>query len=95
MIEVYYKLGINASMLMAYNLKNLVGDGCLEPGNGGLSRFGASLVKEMSRACRHDPSIAPILAQPHVDSDVFEVSTDPVIIWRHSPVTAPCDRSPA
>ena len=87
MIEVYYRLGIR-HMLMAYNLKNLVGDGCLEPGNGGLSRFGASMVKEMNRVgmivdCSH--------TSDRTSMDVFEVSTDPVII-SHSPVRALCDR---
>ena len=87
MIEVYYRLGIR-HMLMAYNLKNLVGDGCLEPGNGGLSRFGISLVKEMNRVgmivdCSH--------TSDRTSTDVFEVSTDPVII-SHSPVRALCDR---
>ena len=48
MVEVYYKLGIR-HMLMAYNLKNFVGDGCLERTDGGLSRFGVQLIEEMNR----------------------------------------------
>ncbi len=48
MVEIFYRLGVR-SMLLAYNKKNLVGDGCTERTDGGLSRFGVSLVKEMNR----------------------------------------------
>jgi membrane dipeptidase len=33
---------------LTYNLRNLVGDGCLEPGNAGLSRFGRQLVERLN-----------------------------------------------
>ena len=39
MVEPFYKLGIR-HMLMAYNLKTPVGDGCQEATDDGLSRFG-------------------------------------------------------
>lgn len=48
LVEIFYRLGVR-SMLLAYNKKNLVGDGCTERTDGGLSRFGVSLVKEMNR----------------------------------------------
>jgi membrane dipeptidase len=48
MVELFYQLGIR-HMLMAYNQKNFVGDGCHELGEGGLSRFGHELVREMNR----------------------------------------------
>jgi len=48
LIEVFYRLGVR-HMLMAYNQKNLVGDGCAERTDAGLSRFGLSVVKEMNR----------------------------------------------
>ncbi len=35
---------------VTYNLRNLYGDGCLERRDGGLSRFGASLVERLNRA---------------------------------------------
>jgi len=38
MVAFYYKLGVR-SILLAYNQKNLVGDGCHEPTNAGLSRL--------------------------------------------------------
>ena len=48
MVEVFYRLGVR-HMLMAYNQKNLVGDGCAERTDAGLSRFGLALIKEMNR----------------------------------------------
>ena len=48
MIEVYYQLGVR-HMLMAYNQKNRVGDGCAERTDAGLSRFGVRVVEEMNR----------------------------------------------
>lgn len=32
---------------LTYNVRNLVGDGCLEPANGGLSRFGHAVVERL------------------------------------------------
>jgi membrane dipeptidase len=48
MVETFYQLGVR-SMLLAYNQKNLVGDGCSERTDAGLSRFGVRLVEEMNR----------------------------------------------
>ena len=48
MIDVYYELGVR-HMLLAYNQKNRVGDGCAERTDSGLSRFGVRVVQEMNR----------------------------------------------
>ena len=48
MIQVYYDLGVR-HMLMAYNQKNYVGDGCAERTDSGLSRFGVRVIQEMNR----------------------------------------------
>lgn len=48
LVEVYYKLGVR-HMLLAYNQKNFVGDGCAEKTDAGLSRYGIDLIKEMNR----------------------------------------------
>ena len=48
MVELYYDLGVR-HMLLAYNQKNRVGDGCAERTDAGLSRFGVSVVQEMNR----------------------------------------------
>ena len=48
MVDVYYELGVR-HMLLAYNRRNPVGDGCFEAGDAGLSGFGQQLVREMNR----------------------------------------------
>ena len=47
-VDVFYRLGVRHALL-AYNLRNLVGDGCAERTDAGLSRFGIDLVREMNR----------------------------------------------
>ena len=87
LIEVYYRLGVR-HMLLAYNARNATGDGCNERTDGGLSRFGISVVEEMNRVgmlidgthCGHRTTM-----------ELFEVSDDPVILshvnaaalWEH------------
>ncbi len=81
MIEVFYRLGVR-HMLMAYNAKNAVGDGWFEPGDGGLSRFGENLIKEMNR-------VGMIVDASHTGyrttMEMFEVSTAPVIFSHSNP----------
>jgi membrane dipeptidase len=48
LVQLYYDLGVRQTLL-AYNQKNLVGDGCAERTDAGLSRFGVEVVKEMNR----------------------------------------------
>ena len=47
MVQVYYDVGVR-HMLLAYNQKNFVGDGCADDTDAGLSRFGRQLIKEMN-----------------------------------------------
>lgn len=47
-IGMFHDLGIRIIQL-TYNQRNLVGDGCLEEANGGLSRFGRDVVAELNR----------------------------------------------
>lgn len=47
-IRVFFQLGIRM-MHLTYNRRNVIGDGCAEPANGGLSDFGRAVVKEMNR----------------------------------------------
>jgi membrane dipeptidase len=87
LVEVYYRLGVRHA-LMAYNQKNSVGDGCHERTDGGLSRYGITLVEEMNR-------VGMMVDVSHTgyrtSMDVFEVSTKPVIfshanakaLWDH------------
>ncbi len=79
MVATYYQLGIR-HMLMAYNLRNAVGDGCKERTDEGLSRFGVQLVEEMNRVgmvvdCTHTGHKTTM--------DTMEVSKAPVV-FSHS-----------
>ena len=47
-IRVFFQLGIRM-MHLTYNRRNVIGDGCAEPANGGLSDFGRAVVAEMNR----------------------------------------------
>jgi membrane dipeptidase len=47
-VDLFHALGVRIVQL-TYNLRNLVGDGCLEPANAGLSAFGRQVVERMNR----------------------------------------------
>ncbi len=47
-IRVFFQLGIRM-MHLTYNRRNVIGDGCGEPSDGGLSDFGRAVVAEMNR----------------------------------------------
>ena len=47
-LMVFKNLGMRM-LHLTYNRRNMIGDGCAEPGNAGLSDFGKSVVKEMNR----------------------------------------------
>jgi membrane dipeptidase len=46
-LEVFHRLGVRIIQL-TYNDRNLVGDGCLEPGDAGLSAYGRQVVEQMN-----------------------------------------------
>ena len=48
-IRVFHQLGCRM-MHLTYNRRNMIGDGCTEPANAGLSDFGREVVREMNRA---------------------------------------------
>ncbi len=47
-IRVFFQLGVRM-MHLTYNRRNMIGDGCGEPSDGGLSDFGRAVVAEMNR----------------------------------------------
>lgn len=79
MVETYYRLGVR-HILLVYNLKNPVGDGCKERTDAGLSRFGEALIQEMNR-------VGMIIDCSHTgyrtSMEAMEISQDPVI-FSHS-----------
>ena len=46
-LDLFYDLGVRI-IQYTYNLRNLIGDGCLEPGDAGLSQFGRKLIARMN-----------------------------------------------
>jgi membrane dipeptidase len=46
-MDVFHQVGVRVVQL-TYNVRNLVGDGCLEPGNAGLSTFGRQVVARLN-----------------------------------------------
>lgn len=47
-VRLFFELGIRM-MHVTYNRRNLLGDGCAEPANGGLSDLGRAAIAEMNR----------------------------------------------
>jgi membrane dipeptidase len=47
-VRLFFQLGIRM-MHVTYNRRNLLGDGCAEPANGGLSDLGRAAIAEMNR----------------------------------------------
>jgi membrane dipeptidase len=76
LVEAYRRLGVG-HMLLAYNYRNLTGDGCHEPGDAGLSVFGKELIAEMNR-------VKMIVDLAHTGTrtalDAVAASTQPVIV---------------
>lgn len=49
LVDLYKAAGVGVVQL-AYNVRNRVGDGCEEPSDAGLSRFGARLIERLNEA---------------------------------------------
>jgi len=47
-VRIFHQLGIRM-MHLTYNRRNMLGDGCAETANGGLSDFGRAAIREMNR----------------------------------------------
>lgn len=83
MVDTYYSLGVRY-MLLAYNKRNAVGDGCAESIDTGLSDFGKQLINRMNQVgmlidCSH--------TSYKTSMDAMQLSTAPVI-FSHSNVSA-------
>lgn len=80
-IPVFGRLGVRM-MHLTYNRRNLIGDGCAEPVDAGLSDFGRAVVAEMNRT-----GIIIDLAHTGLQTclDTAKISTRPVVV-SHSAV---------
>lgn len=79
LLEIYHLLDIR-SILLCYNTRNSIGDGCTEPKDAGLSEYGIQVVNEMNRLgmlidCSHGGY--------NTTMEITELSKDPVI-FSHS-----------
>jgi len=84
-VQHFYNLGVRMVQL-TYNLRNLVGDGCTETSQGGLSYFGRELVRRLNEA-RILVDVSHCSEQ--VGWDALAHSTAPVIV-SHSASKAVC-----
>ncbi len=80
-VEEFHRLGVRIAQL-TYNIQNLAGSSCYEPTDGGLSRFGRNLVREMNR-------VGMVVDLSHVGNqtaqDAIDVSTAPVAVTHANP----------
>jgi membrane dipeptidase len=76
LVRAFYEMGIRVVQL-TYNTRCAVGDGCLEPGDAGLSAFGRTIVAELNR-------LGIVVDLSHAGRrtalDAIEASTRPVVI---------------
>ncbi len=73
--EIYWRLGVRV-VQMAYNVRSPAADGCEEPGDAGLSRFGRQLVAELNRL----GIVVDVSHTGHASSmDAVQASTAPSI----------------
>jgi membrane dipeptidase len=84
-VEALYELGVRHTLL-AYNVRNLVADGCAETADAGLSNFGRQVVQEMNQVgmvidCSHTGRRSSL--------EAIELSAEPVI-FSHSNAYALC-----
>jgi membrane dipeptidase len=80
-IALFARLGVRV-VQPAYMTQNLIGAGCLEPRDGGLTAFGRDVVRELN-----DQRVAIDLSHcgPRTTLDVIDVSSAPVLFTHANP----------
>lgn len=86
LVGAFARLGVRV-MQPTYNYRGAAGDGCCEPENAGLSRFGKTLVRAMNK---HRVAVDVAHAGVRTSLDAIECSTRPVIAT-HANARAVCD----
>ncbi len=76
MVKVFHSLGVRIIQL-TYMTANVLGDGCLEPRNGGLTLFGKAIVRELNK---HKIVIDISHVGERTSLDAIELSEVPVAI---------------
>ncbi len=81
-VEVFHRLGVRIAQL-TYNNQNLVGGGCFETEDTGLTRYGRVIVEEMNR-------VGMLIDLSHVgyrtSREAIETSSSPVAITHSNPL---------
>ncbi|MEE9248556.1 MAG: membrane dipeptidase [Dehalococcoidia bacterium] len=80
-VGIFATLGVRV-MQLTYNTQNLVGSGCYEPHDGGLTAFGRDLIKEMNQ---HGVLVDMSHTGERTSMDTIEVSSKPVAITHANP----------
>lgn len=82
LVEVFHRLGVRVAQL-TYNNQNLIGGGCFEPVDSGLSRYGRVIVEQMNR-------VGMLIDLSHVGyrtcRDTIEASATAVAITHSNPL---------
>jgi membrane dipeptidase len=82
LLEAFYMLGVR-SILIAYNLTNRAGGGCLDDPSVGLTAFGQEIVREMNRL---GILVDATHCSPQTTFDLCEHSTQPVVFSHSVPL---------
>lgn len=87
LISLYYDLGVRW-MLIAYNRGNLVGGGCLDDPDEGLTEFGRAAIDEMERVgmvlcCSHTGERTALEAIAYARNPVIFSHSNPRALWDH------------
>jgi len=86
LLDLYHRMGVRVAQ-PTYNYRNSLGDGCLEPGNAGLSEAGRQVVRRANE-------LGVLLDIAHVGErtslEMLGLSTRPVVA-SHSNARAVCD----
>ena len=80
-VGIFSALGVRI-MQLTYNTQNLVGSGCYEPEDTGLSTFGRDVIREMNR---HGVLVDLSHTGERTSMDAIEVSSHPVAITHANP----------
>jgi membrane dipeptidase len=86
LVGAFGRLGVRV-MQLTYNYRGAAGDGCCEPDDAGLSRFGKALIEAMNR---HRIAVDIAHAGVRTSLDTIASSTLPVIA-SHANARAVCD----
>lgn len=86
LVAAFARLGVRV-IQPTYNYRGAAGDGCCEPENAGLSRFGKALVTEMNQ---HQIAVDIAHAGVRTSLETIETSTRPVIA-SHANARAVCE----